>query len=208
MLHTSTVEPNTLSLLKKIMELPELKSFSLVGGTALSLKLGHRISIDLDLFSNEKSDISKLNIVLQNNFGSNFINENLHIDFAIFCTIQNVKVDILHYPYLPISKIEVVDGIRMYSNMDIAAMKINAILGRGQKKDFFDLAELLKHYSLNEILDWYNQKYKSQQLLISIPNALTYFEDAELSPDPISLNGQTWEAVKKMLQQRVREFLK
>ncbi len=87
-------------------------------------------------------------------------------------------------------------------------MKINAILGRGQKKDFFDLAELLKHYSLKEILDWHKQKYPSQQLLISIPNALIYFEDAELSPDPVSLNGQTWEKVKKILQLKVREFLK
>jgi len=190
------------------MEFPELKNFSLVGGTALSLKLGHRISIDLDLFSNVRPDISQINLLLEARFGSDFINENLHTDFAIFCTIHNVKVDILHYPHLPISEIEIIDGIRMYSNKDIAAMKINAILGRGQKKDFFDLAELLQHYSLNEILDWNKQKYKSQQLLISIPNALTYFEDAELSPDPVSLNGQTWEAVKKILQQKVREFLK
>jgi hypothetical protein len=190
------------------MEMPELETFSLVGGTALSLKLGHRISIDLDLFSNVKPDVDFLNKTLKDKFGSDFINENMNITFAIFCTIQNVKVDILHYPHLPIGDIQTINDIRIYGTKDIAAMKINAILGRGQKKDFFDLVELLKHYSLDEILDFHKQKYSSQQLLISIPNALTYFEDAEMSPDPISLNGQTWESVKKTLRQKVREFLK
>ncbi len=86
-------------------------------------------------------------------------------------------------------------------------MKINAILGRGQKKDFFDLAELLKYYTLAEIISWYKQKYSNQQLLISIPNAITYFADAEQSPDPLALNGQTWDDVKKFIQLKVREYL-
>jgi predicted nucleotidyltransferase component of viral defense system len=100
------------------------------------------------------------------------------------------------------------DTIRMYSTKDIAAMKIQAILGRGRKKDFWDLAELLKHYTLEQIIDFYSAKFPSQQLLISVPQAITYFADAEESENPVSLKGQTWETVKKIIQQKVNDYLK
>ena len=208
MLHTQTVEPKTLSLLKKLMSMPQLNDFCLVGGTALSLKLGHRISLDLDLFQTTEIEAERLIKLLQQEFESDFEYENLKINYAVFCKINKVKVDLVQYSHPLIDAIEVVDGIRLYSNKDIAAMKINAILGRGVKKDFWDLFELLKLYSLNDIINFYNQKYPNQQLLISIPNALTYFEDADDSPDPISLLGQTWEDVKEFIKFKVREFLK
>jgi hypothetical protein len=207
MLHQSTVESGTFSLLKKLLDLEELKDFALVGGTALALKFGHRISVDLDLFSQQKLDITKINSRLLSEFDENFKNENPNIKFAIFCFINDIKIDLVHYPHQLIKPIEIIDGIRMYSSEDIAAMKINAILGRGAKKDFWDLVELLKHFSLNQIVGFHREKFPNNTILISIPNAITYFEDAENSPDPISLNGQTWENVKKELQKQVREYL-
>lgn len=187
--------------------MPQLSNFYLVGGTALSLKFEHRISVDLDLFEKEKFEVEIINELLLEEFTTGFINENLTIKFAIFCRINDVKVDLVHYPHNLIAEPEIVEGIRMYSNKDIAAMKINAILGRGVKKDFWDLYELLKRYSLDDIIQWHQQKYPSQQLLISIPNALTYFEDDNESPNPMSLQGQTWEGVKEFLQLKVREYL-
>ena len=207
MLHQSTVESGTFSLLKKLLELEELQDFALVGGTALSLKFGHRISVDLDLFSQQKLDITKINSRLFSEFDKNFKNENPNIKFAIFCFINDVKIDLVHYPHPLIKPIEIIDGIRMYSSEDIAAMKINAILGRGAKKDFWDLVELLKYFSLKQIVEFHRKKFPDNTILISIPNAITYFEDAENSPDPMSLNGQTWENVKKELQKHVREYL-
>lgn len=208
MLHTETVQPQTLSLLKKLMEMEQLNNFCLVGGTALSLKLGHRISIDLDLFQTTNIDIDKLTLLLKQEFQPNFVNENLQIKYAIFCKINSIKVDLVQYQHPIIDDVEIIDGIRMYSNKDIAAMKINAILGRGVKKDFWDLYQLLKLYTLADIINWYNLKYPNQQLLISIPNALIYFEDADESPDPISLLGQSWEGVKDFIKLKVREYLK
>jgi hypothetical protein len=83
------------------------------------------------------------------------------------------------------------------SDADIAAMKIQAILGRGKKKDFWDLQELLHHFSLHQIMDWHKLKFPSQMLAISIPHAITYFVDAEESDTPVSFKKQTWEGVKK-----------
>ena len=87
-------------------------------------------------------------------------------------------------------------------------MKIQAILGRAKKKDFWDLAQLLERYSVSEIISYYSKKFPSQQLLISIPQAITYFDEAEESEDPISLKDQTWESVKKIIQQKVNDYLK
>ncbi len=207
MLHTETVEPGTLSLLKQLMELPLLKQFSLVGGTALALRYGHRSSVDLDLFHHEKFDPPKIVKFLQSKFGDHFEYKQQHTRFGIFCFINEVKVDFVHFPHLPIRPIESIDKIRFYSLEDIAAMKIQAILGRAKKKDFYDLYELLFHFSLQQVMDWHKEKYPSQMLAISIPHAITYFADAEDSETPVGFKNQTWEGVKKGISKAVREYL-
>jgi hypothetical protein len=207
MLQTQTIEPGTLSVLKKLMGLPGLSQFYLVGGTALSLKFGHRKSIDLDLFSNEGFKNDEIILIIKQAF-DNYKLENNVEKFGVFCYIDNVKVDIVRHPHSLIADIENIDGVRMYSTPDIAAMKINAILGRGRKKDFWDLYTLFQHYSLQQIIDFYERKFHEQRLLISIPQAIVYFTDAEESETPVSLQGQTWEKVKKTIEKKVREYLK
>lgn len=208
MLHTETVGDNALTLLKQLMAIEELSPFYLVGGTALSLQFGHRISIDLDLFSTQTFDNENIIKILQNKFGDQFKYEGGTAKFGIFCFINDIKVDIIKYPHPIVFDTLQIDGIRMYDTSDIAGMKIQAIFGRGKKKDFWDIAELLKKYSLEELINFHTQKYPSHQLLISIPQSLTYFDDAEESEDPVSLKGQTWESVKKTIQQHVSDYLK
>jgi hypothetical protein len=208
MLYTQTVEPRTFSLLKELMDLPTLQVFSLVGGTALALRYGHRSSVDLDLFLHEKFNHTQIIESLEHKFNQRFVYKQQHTQFGIFCFIDDIKVDIVHFPHLPIEKSVIEDGIRMYSSADIAAMKIQAILGRAQKKDFWDLYELLQHYSLQQIMDWHKQKYPSQMLAISIPHAITYFVDAEESDTPVSFKGQTWEAVKNGIRHVVNDYLR
>lgn len=207
MLQSQTIEPGTLSVLRKLMELSALSSFSLVGGTALALRYGHRTSVDIDLFGENKFDNEFVINLLSCEFGSDFVYRNHFIQFGIFCYIQNIKVDIVHYPYQLISPVECIDSIRIYSIADIAAMKIQAMLGRGKKKDFWDIYELLQHYPLQQLIDWHKQKFPSQMLAISIPNALVYFTDAEESEMPVSLKGQTWEQVKAGIANAVNEYL-
>jgi predicted nucleotidyltransferase component of viral defense system len=190
------------------MELPSLQPFSLVGGTALSLRYGHRSSVDLDLFFHEKFETSEIEEELISEFGNDFDYESGHKNFGIFCNIHQIKVDIVYFPHVPIAPIETEDNIRIYSNADIAAMKIQAILGRAKKKDFWDLYELLQHYSLQQIMDWHKQKYPSQMLAISIPNALSYFVEADESETPVSFKKQTWESIKKGIGKVVSDYLR
>jgi hypothetical protein len=189
------------------MEQPSLANFSLVGGTALALRFGHRTSIDIDLFYNTKFDQPEIITALEKTFGARFRYIHQHSQFSIFCFIDNVKVDLVYYPHPQISDTITEDGIRMYSNADIAAMKIQAILGRAKKKDFWDLYELLCHYSLQQIIDWHKLKYPSQMLAISIPHAVTYFKEADESETPLSLKGQTWPQIKNDISKVVRDYL-
>lgn len=210
MLYYNTVEPETLSILKRLLNIPELKDFALVGGTALSLKYGHRLSIDLDLFSSTKIQFDKEIVIkaLRNEFGDDFAPEVMPAKWAVFGFIKNVKVDIVSYPHQIIRELDLTDGLRMFSTEDIIAMKFNAILGRGKKKDFWDMAELLKNFKLMDMIAYHKEKYPEQMLLISLPSALTYFADADESEDPISLKGQTWGKVKSFISKKVSDYLK
>ncbi len=174
----------------------------------MSLRYGHRSSVDLDLFYHQKFDHSHIEAELRSEFGDGFVFEHGHRQLGIFCYIEKVKVDIVHFPHLPIGDIVVESGIRMYGDSDIAAMKIQAILGRARKKDFWDLHELLKHHSLQQIMDWHKQKYPGQMLAISIPNAITYFTEADESETPVSFKGQTWPQIKKDISKVVSDYLR
>ena len=140
-------------------------------------------------------------------FGTAFEYEIPANSFSIFGFISGVKVDLIHYHHPLIEKPISFDGIRLISIQDIAAMKMNAILGGGQKKDFFDMDVLIEKFSLQEIFGFYSYKYPNQMLAVSLPQALVYFEDAEESENPISLNSRTWGMVKSHLREKVRGFL-
>lgn len=134
MLRKETVSEATLELLKKLMKDELLKDFFLVGGTALSLQIGHRISIDLDLFTMASFDDNQMLVDLENEY-------KFQLDYRSKNTlkgeIDGVKVDLITHNYPLVKPLLNVDGVRMASPDDIAAMKLNAISGNGTRlKDF------------------------------------------------------------------------
>ncbi len=208
MLQNRSIEPGTLALLNSLMDFEPLKNFSLVGGTNLALRFGHRLSIDIDLFSHQEFD----NYELANRLKEKFLQlqlGNVHNKIGLFCYINGIKVDFVRHHYFKlIGDIEEINGVRMFSLRDVAAMKIFAMLKRPKKKDHWDIAEILKYMSLEEMIDAYFQKYPDKHLLISIPRALTYTDDVDDDIDPVSLTGATWEDVKKIIAIKVDEYLK
>ncbi|MEX2597084.1 MAG: nucleotidyl transferase AbiEii/AbiGii toxin family protein [Salibacteraceae bacterium] len=208
MLHTETVESGTFSILKEIMQLPSLRDHRLVGGTALALRYGHRISEDLDLFCANSFSREEVIQELSSKFSNRFSYNGANLEIGIFGFIDQVKIDIVHYPHKFLQNPKITSNIRLAHDMDIGAMKIQAVLGRAMKKDFWDLAELLRKYSLSEMLSWHQQKYPNQMLAISIPEALIYFEEAEHGINPISINGKSWSDIKAEIKQAVNDYLK
>jgi len=208
MLHFEAVESNTISILNKLQNLPSLKSYQLVGGTALSLHFGHRKSDDLDLFSNSAFNSSLIISDIVETFGNQVSIKEINVEFGIFCYIHSIKVDLIYYNHQIIRPNVLIEGIRMNSMEDIIAMKIQAILGRANKKDFWDIAELLDYFTLDQMIGFHKEKFPNQFLAITIPQALTFFEEANNSVDPISLKNQTWEEIKLKINSKIREYLK
>ncbi|MBK6979949.1 MAG: nucleotidyl transferase AbiEii/AbiGii toxin family protein [Cytophagaceae bacterium] len=206
MLHLETVDGRSFTILKELMLLPNLKDFCLVGGTALSLLYGHRISDDIDLFSNSNFENQTIIDGIISKFPKEYrVRTSTH--FGIFGYIGDLKLDIVRTPHPLIRPIVEIDGIRMFSPEDIIAMKVQAILGRGKKKDFWDIAELLNHFSVKDFVEFHKEKYSTQNLLISVPQTMVYFDDADESEEPISLKNQTWKSVKKQITETVRAYL-
>ena len=206
MLFTSTVQPDTLTLLDKLMQISELSEFGLVGGTNLSLRFGHRISVDLDLFTNKPFDRDEMYSGILR-----FLPQTILLDQrkqTIWLTINGVKVDLILHEYPYIRGIEEINGIRFLSVEDIIPMKLEAMATRGAKKDFWDIAELLNYFRLPQMLNFYQQKYPNSDpghVLL----AMTYFADAEVEKiDPQSLTDITWEQVKDRMKLTVNEYVR
>lgn len=203
MLSIQTVQPDTLELLKAIFAQPEIQEMRLVGGTSLALQYGHRQSVDLDFFGRLPEDRDVLIDVVRRVGDVTIFN---HSKSILQMVINQVKVDFVDYSRYPwIDEPIVGDGFVLASDKDIAAMKINAIIGRGTRKDFIDLYALLQHYSLTEIMGFYQKKYpefSEYRALLS----MTYFEDAEMQDMPLMYIDTPWEDMKKTIVKAVEAY--
>ncbi|HAH55247.1 MAG TPA: hypothetical protein DCM02_08200 [Flavobacterium sp.] len=199
MLQTQTVVPELMELLKKIMSEKLFSDFNLVGGTALALQMGHRNSIDIDLFGNSEIN-PELFIEKLSEFGE--VNVAQSTKNILITKIDDVKVDFVNYKYPLLSDCLFVENIRMISTKDIAAMKLNAIAGRGSKKDFIDLYFLLNEYPLEDILSFYKKKYHDGSVFM-VQKSLTYFEDANSQLQPKMFKDFNWETCKQKIIEEV-----
>ena len=203
MFQYQTIEPGTLQLLKQLQDLPLLKGSRLVGGTALALQLGHRKSVNLNLFGGIDASSEEIREALSMSHSITVVKESRNINIYL---IDGIKVDFVNYKYAWIDKAVEEDTIILAGIKDIAAMKIAAVVGRGTKKDFIDLFFLLRQYSLQEILQLYLQKYPDGSLFIAL-KSLSYFEDAEPDPMPVMFEKVNWEDVKARIKQAVASFV-
>jgi hypothetical protein len=196
MLHIQTVKGETFGLLTGLMQDSALADFDLAGGTALALYLGHRMSIDLDLFASKAFDAEKLGKYLFDNhdFKSNFIGEHTLMGY-----IDDVKVDFITHAYPSLdAKYTTGEGIRLISMRDIAAMKLSAIAGNGTRlKDFIDVAFLSTRMPLSDMLSDYERKY-ADTTAISALRSLTYFDDIN-HKEPIPIQNRYYDTARLCL---------
>jgi len=181
-----------------------LHDLRLVGGTALALQLGHRNSVDLDLFGVIDKTQDQISDELKAK-GFDVNHPERESKMIKLLVVNGVKVDIVggHREWLnpPIE----IEGVRMASLQDIAAMRLHAITGRGRKKDFIDLYFLLQHFSLEQIVEFYVKKYPQNSLFIVI-RSLSYFKDAESDPMPDMFIDVGWEEMKSTIRNAIENF--
>lgn len=185
MLRKETVEEGTLALVKRLMADNKLGDFNLVGGTALSLMIGHRKSIDIDLFTTKDFNSAEIANHLTSAYNAISVQA---IKNGVFCFINDIKIDVLAHQYPLVGNLEVIEDIRMVSLLDIGAMKLNAIYNNGTRlKDFVDMYALLQYFSLHEIFQGFEQKYPDINISI-VKNALLYHQEIQFL-EPIDYSG-------------------
>ena len=191
------VLPETLDLLKKLQQDPRLTDFFLVGGTALALQIGHRLSIDLDLFTQNPIDTQQLETYLNKKFDffTDYVGPNTLKGF-----IKNIKADFITHDYPLVRPLIVEGSLRLASLEDIAAMKLNAIAHSGyRQKDFYDLYFLLEHHSLKVYLKAYQEKYPHSNPVIPL-KGIVYFDDIDFEIEqPMLQRKVSFKKVKERL---------
>lgn len=202
MLHLQTVAPDTLELLKELSSKPELQGLRLVGGTALALQYGHRQSVDLDFFGTPAVSQDEIIAMMGTMGDMRVYNRTSKILQVVICEVKVDVVDYRQYSWIddPVQD----DGLLLASPKDIAAMKINAIEGRGTRKDFVDVYALLQHYSLSDLLSFYSQKYPNFSIFRALLS-LTYFDDAEQQAMPVMFDPTSWEVMKSFIIDTVKK---
>lgn len=206
-LYYQTLEPTSYRLLQEVMAIQELKEarFMLAGGTSLALQLGHRMSTDLDLFTDKPFDPRPMQATLRGLFGDRVQFQSINeLGFRGF--VDGVKFDMIHYPFPPRQPVLEVDGLRLLPMETLAAMKIHAVANRGLRRDFTDLAEVLQKMPMQQVLGYYQQQFNpSERGFYHTMTALTYFGDAERTPQKIdTLNKRSWNDIKQIITQSVQ----
>jgi predicted nucleotidyltransferase component of viral defense system len=203
MLFRETVAPSTWDLLCQISDLNSLNSFSLAGGTALSLQIGHRISYDLDFFM--KGEMSN-ELILENLEKTGKIEIVSQSNRILVLLINDIKVDFIRHPYTSVEAHFSDNKIRFLGLKDIGAMKLHAIAGRGRKRDFVDLYFLLKQFSLKELLHFYSQRFFDGNELMVL-RSLSFFNDADIDPEISYIREEiSWQEIKKSILEQVISF--
>lgn len=197
MLHKETIDAATLELLKRLMGDERLQGFVLVGGTSLALQIGHRISVDLDLFTEKQFEADELREYLERNY-------HLQTDYLAFATVKGeidgVQVDCIAHAYPWLKPFVLEEGVRLASLEDICAMKLNAIAGNGTRiKDFVDVAYLSSMFSLEQMLKFYEEKYHANPLMPL--KGIVYFADINKNAPVKMANGKPldWKSIEKRL---------
>ena len=206
MLFKETVTKGTLDLIIALMRDPLLENFYLVGGTALSLKIGHRKSIDIDLFTSGEFDSALLGDYLKANYGAKLTQQFRN---CVKGQVDGVEFDFISHRYPHVRPPESIEEIRMMSLEDIAAMKINAIVGSGTRiKDFIDIHYLLKRMWYADMLKYYCAKYPNVTPDMA-RSSLLYYHDINFKVPVVLYDAKLkWKDVETSIKRAIADYEK
>lgn len=184
--------------------------FYLAGGTALALRLGHRVSLDLDLFSAKNAlGTEQRRTLLDDLKASGPLKIKEEKDGTCHLDLGGTSVSLFHYAYPTLARPQSWRGLDVASLEDVAAMKLSAVLGRGSKKDFIDLHELCRRLGLDRVMTTSGRKFPLHaDFPLQAARALLYFEDAEKEPMPRMLGATSWEDVKSYFEGAIPKYVK
>lgn len=213
-LHLETVTPLLSDILQYLMKEPLFDSFRLVGGTNLSLRYGHRYSVDIDMFTDAlygSIDFPAIDEYFARCFPyCDYFSG--PIGFGKMYYIgkskeESVKVDLMYTENF-LDPEEYYGCVRMATPRDIAAMKMEAVFTGGRKKDIWDLDYLMENvYSLDEMCNFHAQRHPYTHDRLKLLRSCKSFSDMDLQADPVCLLGKDWDNIKIVMAERADSSL-
>lgn len=203
---TEGLPPKQIKVLQSLGSQASSMGFYLAGGTALAIRLGHRISVDLDWFTANRFDDGMVVAQSLRNAGVKLVVDQVSPG-TLHGSVQGVRVSFLQYQYPLIKPPDHWSEMDcdLASLADLACMKLSAIAQRGARKDFCDLYTLgSRHFSLQEMLAFYQRKFTIQDVS-SVLYGLVYFDDAEQERMPRMLWKVSWREIKSTIIGWVKE---
>lgn len=211
-LYRNTVSDLLWETLLKLMNTEEFLPFRLVGGTSLSLQIGHRESVDIDLFTDVdygSIDFNTLDTKIRELFP--FVQpDTIHnqigmgISYFVGTDVENlIKLDIFYTDNF-VFPIHEPDNIRLAAIEEIIAMKLEVIGIKGRKKDFWDIHELLNNYSLDQMFVFYFKRYPYGHTKEELLEKLIDFTEADNDFNPICYKGKIWELIKQDFEKLIK----
>jgi hypothetical protein len=202
-LQTTTISRFLQQTLMELMRAPQLESFYLADGTALSLLHGHRYSNEIDLYSGQafqETNLQRIKQYIHNTFGNGeqhtFEPKGNGVSFFLYNLNKDaIKVD-LYYSVEPVSVVTTIDNVRFAGTEDLMALTIEHIRLGANKSNFWDLHYLLAHHSLEELFSAHKKRYPTLHQKAEIKRKLVDFSAIEDEPDPKCLLGKNWNLIK------------
>lgn len=207
-MYWNIIDTDRYKLLKNITEVVTIPEFYMIEGTALSLQMGLRESFDFD-FCIPKQFNNEILLEELGKIGEVKVNQNQSGTCDVI--LNGVQVSFFYYPNKMINKLVTVPEmpkLKMASILDIAIMKIVAIGGRGAKKDFFDLYNIINRckITIKELAEGVIEKCGNKTNYVNIIMGLSYFEDAEQEILPKTFVEYDWEEIKKFFINYQKDF--
>jgi hypothetical protein len=205
-MHSDTVSQELLKIAQKLSASPELAHFRIVGGTAIDLQVGHRMSGDIDFFTNEKTDKRQVITALKNLFPDA---EFTVTEDGIISVINGIKVELFDSWSTPFLEKPVEEnGLRLASLKDLSAFKLDAIIERREKKDYIDLYFLFEKFGATNVLDRfkeYNQQVSVKSILFALEQVVEAGKNKSVMPE--MLVDLPWSKVEKSMLEAAKEFI-
>lgn len=206
-MHLECLTPAALTVLKMTAPVVTAHGFVLAGGTAAALRLGHRLSADFDFFTERSFVPAKiLQAVKGIGLAATVLQEE---PGTLTVSVNGVKISFFHYPCPFLEATSTLNGVPVAGLVDIAAMKIIAMIQRGSKRDYVDLYFMLQDIPFAKVADNMINRYGVDRVNpVVIGKALVFFHDADLDPDPAYLvKHKDWSAIKKYIVNHIQQYV-
>jgi hypothetical protein len=202
--HAEVLSPAAEETIKHLGALESIRSFYLAGGTGLALHLGHRRSVDLDLFSEQPFDEE---VLLANLLPLKDLSVIARARQTLHLHIFDTKVSFLGYSYPALFPFEFFRDFAVADIVDIACMKLSALASRGTRRDFVDLYVIAQTHGLAHLLEQFDRKFAQVDYnKVHILKSLVFFTDAEKEPMPDMLIPLSWETVRSYFLHELRKI--